>query len=122
MMLLRQCRYAEACNAAMLRLRRCNDSWRAHLESCMFIQHPKPDNTMLLFTTPRLRIRRLGPADVDSMFAIYGDAQAMRWVGDGEPLSRERCAEWIAVTLANYAKRGYGMCGITLHGPDALIG
>jgi hypothetical protein len=31
------------------------------------------------------------------MHAVYGDASAMRWVGDGEPLERERCARWIDV-------------------------
>jgi len=33
----------------------------------------------------------------------------MRWVGDGEPITRSACEQWFKVTEANYAKRGYGM-------------
>jgi RimJ/RimL family protein N-acetyltransferase len=65
-----------------------------------------------LFETPRLRVRQLGAADVDDLAAVYGDADAMRWVGDGKPLSRESCVEWVAVTELNYARRGYGMFAI----------
>ncbi len=33
----------------------------------------------------------------------------MRWVGDGQPLSRAECERWIDVTFRNYARYGYGM-------------
>jgi hypothetical protein len=42
------------------------------------------------------------------MFAVYGDAGAMRWVGDGRPLDRDRCVRWIDVTHRNYELHGYG--------------
>lgn len=62
-----------------------------------------------LFETQRLRVRRLTAADVDALLAVYGDAEAMRWVGDGEPLARAGCEQWVEVTARNYARRGYGM-------------
>ena len=78
--------------------------------------------THALFETPRLRVRQLGPADTDALFAVYGDADAMRWVGDGQPLSRARCEEWVAVTQRNYARRGYGMSAIVERASQAVIG
>lgn len=33
-----------------------------------------------IFDTPRLRARRIGPEDVAVMHAVYGDADARRWV------------------------------------------
>ncbi len=62
-----------------------------------------------VFETPRLVVRRMRPDDVDALLAVYGDVDAMRWVGDGEPLAREGCARWVEVTHRNYALRGYGM-------------
>lgn len=62
-----------------------------------------------IFVTERLLARRLGAEDVDALFAVYSDAEAMRWVGDGQPITRSECEQWVRVTLANYEKRGYGM-------------
>lgn len=81
-----------------------------------------PAMTTTLFETPRLFVRRIGPADVDAMHAVYGDADAMRWVGDGEPLDRAGCEEWVAVTLRNYARRGYGMFAIVERASGQVIG
>ncbi|HZW28545.1 MAG TPA: GNAT family N-acetyltransferase [Trueperaceae bacterium] len=61
------------------------------------------------FTTPRLRARRWRPSDLGPLLRVYGDADAMRWVGDGSPLSRDEAERWLEVTAANYARRGYGM-------------
>lgn len=61
------------------------------------------------FTTPRLRARRWRPSDLGPLLRVYGDADAMRWVGDGSPVSRDEAERWLEVTAANYARRGYGM-------------
>lgn len=74
----------------------------------------------MLFETPRLQVRHLGLQDLDDLFDVYGDADAMRWVGDGHPLSRESCAEWVAVTERNYALRGYGMFAIERRGAGVV--
>ena len=71
----------------------------------------RPDGRVI-FETPRLIGRHLVASDLDAMHAVYGDAGAMRWVGDGQPLERERCARWIDVTHRNYELRGYGMTAL----------
>jgi RimJ/RimL family protein N-acetyltransferase len=74
------------------------------------------------FDTPRLVVRRLGIRDVDAMHAVYGDADAMRWVGDGEPLSHAVCGEWVAVTERNYRLRGYGMFAVVERATGEVVG
>lgn len=63
----------------------------------------------LLFETRRLRCRRWVTADLEPLLAVYGDADGMRFVGNGRPITRVEGERWLAVTAANYAARGYGM-------------
>jgi RimJ/RimL family protein N-acetyltransferase len=84
----------------------------------------QPDGRVI-FETPRLIGRHLVADDADAMFAVYGDAGAMRWVGDGNPLERERCVRWIDVTHRNYERYGYGMTALldrTTRDPVGFIG
>ena len=62
-----------------------------------------------IFETASLVARRLQPDDLAHLFAVYGDAASMRWVGDGEPITHEACVKWLEVTANNYRVRGYGM-------------
>ena len=62
-----------------------------------------------VFSTERLVVRRWSSGEIDDLLAVYGDADAMRWVGEGRAITRDECGRWIDVTMANYAKRGYGM-------------
>lgn len=41
--------------------------------------------------TPRLALRKISVADAAAMFAVYGDAEGMLWVGDGKPLTFADC-------------------------------
>ncbi|WP_374675345.1 GNAT family N-acetyltransferase [Ideonella sp.] len=75
-----------------------------------------------VFETHRLRARRLVAADAEAMHRVYGDADAMRWVGDGEPLDRPACEHWVQVTHRNYATRGYGMFTLTDRHGGAVLG
>lgn len=63
----------------------------------------------LEFTTARLLVRSWRASDLDALLAVYGDVDAMRWVGDGKPLTVEQCVKWFEVTRSNYEKYGYGM-------------
>lgn len=65
--------------------------------------------TTILFETARLLVRHIEHTDADAMYSVYGDADAMHWVGDGQPLDHNQCEHWIEVTHRNYAVRGYGM-------------
>lgn len=61
---------------------------------------------MEVFETERLVVRRLRPDDLDDFAALCGDPEVVRYMDDGEPLSRERTKEWIDGSLANYEGRG----------------
>jgi RimJ/RimL family protein N-acetyltransferase len=76
----------------------------------------------MMFETERLIVRRLAEDDLDAMFAVYGDADTMRWVDDSVPLTLELCEEWVAVTYSNYATRGYGMSALVLRETGAVVG
>lgn len=65
--------------------------------------------SLVIFDSARLRCRRWIASDFDALYAVYSDPEAMRWVDDGEPITRAECEQWFTVTAANYAKRGYGM-------------
>lgn len=76
----------------------------------------------VLFETERLRCRPWRPDDLDALCAVYGDAEAMRFVGDGEPLDRAGCERWLEVTAANLVKRGYGMSALEDRASGATLG
>jgi RimJ/RimL family protein N-acetyltransferase len=78
--------------------------------------------THTLFETERLTVRPLADGDLDAMLAVYGDADAMRWVDDGLPLDGEGCLKWIEVTRKNYTERGYGMAALVLRETGEVIG
>ncbi len=75
-----------------------------------------------VFTTDRLVIRRWNGSETDDLLAVYGDTDAMRWVGDGVAITRDQCVRWIEVTLGNYEKRGYGMFAIEDAGSGKVVG
>lgn len=75
-----------------------------------------------VFQSKRLLCRRWIREDLESLIAVYTDAEAMRWVGDGQPISRAACMQWFEVTEANYARRGYGMFTLVEHEPGSVVG
>ncbi len=77
---------------------------------------------MILFETPRLIVRQLQTEDVDAMFAVYGDSDVVRWVDDGQPLSRDLCARWIEVSRNNYETKGFGASAVIERASGTFIG
>lgn len=71
----------------------------------------KPDTLTgtVIYKTERMICRRWQPSDVDAIFAVYSDPEGSLWVGDGTPITRKQCDDWLEVTAANYRVRGYGM-------------
>ncbi|MCE9658438.1 MAG: GNAT family N-acetyltransferase [Burkholderiales bacterium] len=76
----------------------------------------------VVFETERLVARRLEPGDEVAMLEVYGDAEAMRWVGDGVPLTAEQCDRWLVVTAENYRLRGYGMFALVERASAKVVG
>jgi RimJ/RimL family protein N-acetyltransferase len=78
---------------------------------------PEPE-----FQTERLLVRRWRDSDLSALLAVYGDADAMRWVGDGRAITSEECMQWLEVTRTNYRKRGYGMFAVETTSSPEVIG
>lgn len=74
------------------------------------------------FQTERLLVRRWREADLPALLAVYGDAEAMQWVGDGRAITQDECVQWLSVTRANYQKRGYGMFAVEERSSPGVIG
>jgi len=86
------------------------------------VSQPRLDASAVVFETPRLLARRIEPADSAAMHKVYGNAEAMRWVGDGNPLDLAQCEHWVEVTHRNYATRGYGMFALVSREDGSVIG
>jgi RimJ/RimL family protein N-acetyltransferase len=65
-----------------------------------------------MFRTERLLVRRFHPGDLDDFAALCADPAVMRFVGDGDTLSRDDVAYWIEVCERKYAERGYGTSAV----------
>ncbi len=76
----------------------------------------------VIIETCRLIGRRLSHDDLDILYAVYSNAEVVRWVGDGQPLDRETCARWVEVTHNNYMLHGYGMFALVHRETGETIG
>lgn len=75
----------------------------------------------VIFGTERLIARRLVMEDAEAMQAIYGDPEAMTYVGDAQPLTIDNCRYWVDVTDRNFEMRGYGMIALVERETGDLI-
>lgn len=75
-----------------------------------------------LFRTARLSVRTMVGEHVDDLLRVYGDADAMRWVDDGQPIELAECERWVTVTARNRATRGYGMAALVLRETGQVVG
>lgn len=77
----------------------------------------------LPLTTPRLRIRRMREEDADALHRIYGDPEAMRYVGStGRPRSREQTGRSVARFMADRERHGFGLWAAELRESGEMIG
>lgn len=75
-----------------------------------------------IFQTDRIACRRWVPGDFEALVRVYGDADAMRWVGDGVAITPEQCRDWLGVTENNYRSRGYGMFALEDRNTSIVFG
>ncbi len=78
--------------------------------------------SLYIFHTDRVSCRRWLPADFDALVRVYGDADAMRWVGQGIAITPEQCKQWLEVTENNYRTRGYGMFACEDRSTSLVVG
>jgi RimJ/RimL family protein N-acetyltransferase len=78
--------------------------------------------SLYIFHTDRLSCRRWVPDDFEALVRVYGDADAMRWVGDGVAITPDQCKHWFEVTENNYRARGYGMFALEDRSTSLVVG
>ncbi|MCL4878137.1 MAG: GNAT family N-acetyltransferase [Anaerolineae bacterium] len=77
---------------------------------------------MNIFETERLAVRHLETEDLDAFYAICGNAEVVRYMEDGKPLSRELTQKWIEVSQNNYRTKGYGCSAVIEKAAGDFIG
>ncbi|MCA1636491.1 MAG: GNAT family N-acetyltransferase [Acidobacteria bacterium] len=77
----------------------------------------------IILETQRLILREWRPEDADVLFAMCGDAETMRHIGDGKAWqSVERARVWLGRVSASYAERGYGPWAVVEKASGRVIG
>jgi RimJ/RimL family protein N-acetyltransferase len=72
--------------------------------------------------TPRLRLRRFCEGDVNTYFTMCRDPEMMRFVGQGQPLTRAQTWMQVASFMGHWQIRGYGTWAVEEADTGALIG
>jgi RimJ/RimL family protein N-acetyltransferase len=74
-----------------------------------------------ILRTVRAELRPLTDADVDAVHALWVDADVRRYLWDDVVIPRDRAAEIVAASNADFVTRGYGLWGV-YHDSSDLIG
>ena len=77
---------------------------------------------MILLETERLLLRMFTKEDLDAYASICADAEVMRFVGEGKPLSRTDAWRHIAIFLGTWQLRGYGTLAVQDKVSGQMIG
>ena len=77
---------------------------------------------MIRLETERLLLRMFTKDDLDAYAGICADAEAMRFVGEGKPLSRTDAWRHIAIFLGTWQLRGYGTLAVQDKASGQMIG
>ena len=73
-------------------------------------------------TTERLRLRPVGPVDVDALHALWTDPHVRRFLWDDLVIDRATAAERVAASEASFAAAGGGLWAIEPCAGGALLG
>lgn len=77
---------------------------------------------MSLVETARLQLRLFTLADLDNLATLLSDGDVMRYVGDGQPASREEAAEALQSIMRHWEKHGFGRWAVIDKETRAFIG
>lgn len=77
---------------------------------------------MLEIFTDRLRLRRFTPDDLDRLAAIRSDPEVMRYIGNGQPNSREQARAAIERSISMWEHEGFGRWGVIDRERARLVG
>ncbi|WP_114854129.1 GNAT family N-acetyltransferase [Brachybacterium sp. YJGR34] len=76
----------------------------------------------LPLTGERILLRPFVEADAAAAHRVYGDAEVMRYVGEGHPASREQTAQMIADYRRHQQRHGYAFWAVVERSTGELIG
>lgn len=77
---------------------------------------------MKFLETPRLLVRHFVPEDAEALFNVHSNPNVAQWMGDGKPLTYERCVKWIEISLRNYQTQGFGASAVVMKSTDEFVG
>jgi len=77
---------------------------------------------MVTLETERLILRMFRESDIDAYADMCGDAEVMRYIGDGQPLSRPMAWRRMAMMAGHWTLRGYGLWAAAERSSGELIG
>jgi ribosomal-protein-alanine N-acetyltransferase len=72
--------------------------------------------------TPRLRLRKFTPDDVEQLCSIFGNAAVTRYIGDGLPATVEQTRFALHSMLRHYDRHGFGRLAVVEKATGKLIG
>lgn len=72
--------------------------------------------------TPRLSLRRFTPGDVDALYRIFSNPAVTKFIGDGQPASREETAIALDSIIRHWTRHGFGRWAIIDRESGELIG
>jgi RimJ/RimL family protein N-acetyltransferase len=76
----------------------------------------------VILETQRLLLRPFRAGDLDAYAQICADAEVMRYIGAGQPQSRDEAWRAMALFLGHWELRGYGMWAAEDRQSRALVG
>src|SRR5262245_40995504 len=72
--------------------------------------------------TERLRLRAFRESDLDAYAELCGNAEVMRHLGDGKPLTRPDAWRSMALMIGHWQLRGFGMWAVEEKSSGRVIG
>jgi len=80
------------------------------------------NSNQIILENTRLQIRKFSASDLSALYSICSDAELMKYVGTGEPLTINQVEKWLEVTRINYATKGFGNYALIFKENQELIG
>jgi ribosomal-protein-alanine N-acetyltransferase len=72
--------------------------------------------------TERLLFRPFCEADLDDLAALYGDAEVMRFLGEGRPMDREQTRERLGRMILHWQQFGFGIWALFAEDGGGFMG
>jgi ribosomal-protein-alanine N-acetyltransferase len=72
--------------------------------------------------TARLWLRPFQPDDLNALTQLYGDAEVMKYIGNGQPRTRAETEALLAQMIRQWEQHGFGRWAMILQATGELIG